>query len=77
MSLLQTQHFSLQQPKKNGIVHASYEYAGDDSFLDYVVKVDTQLIASSDEVGEQEIFAFATTNGDEDLLFSAPSEMFI
>ena len=59
--------------KKNGTTFASYEDVNTDGFLDYVVKVDTPMIASTDAAGEQEIVASATTNGGEDLLFSAPN----
>ena len=59
--------------KKNGTTFASYEDVNTDGFLDYVVKVDTPMIASTVAAGEQEIVASATTNGGEDLLFSAPN----
>ena len=59
--------------KKNGTTFASYEDVNSDGFLDYVVKVDTPMIASTVEAGEQEIVASATTNRGEDLLFSVPN----
>ena len=63
--------------KKNGTIHASYEDVDGDTYLDFVVKVDTPTIASSElAAGEQDVFAFATTNGGQDLLFTAPSAVF-
>ena len=63
--------------KKNGTTFASYEDVNSDGFLDYVVKVDTPMIASTVAAGEQEIVASATTNGGEDLLFSAPNAVLV
>ena len=63
--------------KKNGTIHASYEDVDGDTYLDFVVKVATPTIASSElTAGEQVIFAFASTNGEQDLLFTAPSAVF-
>ena len=63
--------------KKNGTIHASYEDVDGDTYLDFVVKVGTPTIASSElAAGEQDVFAFATTNGGQDLLFTAPSAVF-
>lgn len=63
--------------KKNGTIHASYEDVDGDTYLDFVVKVATPTIASSElAAGEQDVFAFATTNGGQDLLFTAPSTVF-
>ena len=63
--------------KKNGTIHASYEDVDGYTYLDFVVKVDTPAIAFSElAAGEQDIFAFATINGGQDLLFTAPSAVF-
>ena len=58
-------------------VGVSYEDVDGDTYLDFVVKVGTPTIASSElAAGEQDVFAFATTNGGQDLLFTAPSAVF-
>ena len=63
--------------KKNGATFDSYEDVNSDGFLDYVVKVETPMIASNVQSGEQELVASATTNGGEDLLFSTPNEVLV